>query len=281
LEVYGHIPTEQTLLWHGQGSLAEYIVAAPPLVLPKPPHLSFEASGSVGLTGLTSWMCLVDHADLQAGQRVFINGGIGGTGLWGIQIAKGLGAHVVSTCSEQSRELVLRAGADEVIDYRAVDLVEHLKANYSSPDKQLDIIYDCVGLTTALYPFSTAYLKPAGIFVDICAMASPKETGGHVRSFARLLERSWRPSWLGGTPRRYKSALLLAHNSKASFAKLDALIREKSIEPILDSVFPFDGAPQAFERLMQGRAKGKIVIRVSDQVCDSKAGGATANSGAS
>ena len=40
----------------------------------------------MGLTGLTSWMCLVDHAHLQAGQRVFINGGSGGTGLWGIQV---------------------------------------------------------------------------------------------------------------------------------------------------------------------------------------------------
>lgn len=87
-------------------------------------------------------MCLVDHAHLEAGQRVFINGGSGGTGLWGIQvrenvyspcasecargggvdlrlteeieqIAKALGAYVVSTCSEQSLELVIRAGADE------------------------------------------------------------------------------------------------------------------------------------------------------------------------
>jgi hypothetical protein len=70
----------------GQGSLAEYIVAAPPLVLPKPSHLSFEAAGSLALTGLTGWMSLVGHADLQAGQRVFINGGSGGTGLWGIQV---------------------------------------------------------------------------------------------------------------------------------------------------------------------------------------------------
>lgn len=101
----------------------------------------------------------------------------------------------------------------QVIDYRAVDLVEHLRANYSSPETQFDIIYDCAGLTPALYPSSPAYLNPAGIFVDICAMATAKETGGQVRSFVRLLERTWRPSWLGGTPRRYKSALLLAHHS--------------------------------------------------------------------
>jgi threonine dehydrogenase-like Zn-dependent dehydrogenase len=105
----------------------------------------------------------------------------------------------------------------QVVDYRAVDLVEYLSANYSSsssPEKQqFDIIYDCTGLTPALYSSSPAYLRPTGTYVDICTMAAPKETGGHIRSFVRLLERTWRPSWLGGTPRRYKSALLLAHNS--------------------------------------------------------------------
>ena len=101
----------------------------------------------------------------------------------------------------------------QVVDYRAVDLVEHLKAEYASPERQFDVLYDCAGLTPALYSSSPAYLTPTGIFVDICAMATPKETGGPVRSFVRLLERTWRPAWLGGTPRRYKSAVLLAHNS--------------------------------------------------------------------
>lgn len=101
----------------------------------------------------------------------------------------------------------------QVVDYRAVDLVGHLSANYSSPEKQFDVIYDCAGLTPALYPSSPAYLTPTGIFVDICVMAVPKETGGQVRSFVRLMEWTWRPSWLGGTPRRYKSAFLLGHTS--------------------------------------------------------------------
>jgi len=197
-------------------------------------------------------MCLVDHANLQAGQRVFINGGSGGTGLWGIQVRL-----VLEGARDRLRGFIDRqrprgtcrfdlfravAGADppcgsgrgtyrvllwqlvkltlrfQVVDYRAVDLVDHLKANYSSPEKQFDIIYDCAGFNTALYPSSPAYLKPAGFFVDICAMATPKETGGRVQSFARLLGRTWRPSWLGGTPRRYKSALLLAHNSVRPFS---------------------------------------------------------------
>ena len=103
--------------------------------------------------------------------------------------------------------------ASQVIDYRAVDLVEHLSANYSAPDKQFDIIYDCAGFTRGLYPASPAYLKPAGIVVDICAMAMPEAAGARVRSFARVLDRTWRPSWLGGTPRRYKAAVLLGHTS--------------------------------------------------------------------
>lgn len=221
-------------------------------------------------------MCLVEHANLQEGQRVFINGGSGGTGLWGIQVRcicffstsraprregsrgtmDGLSiflfffgfdrspkgsVHMSFRRAQSSRgnwfsvrertryawaigvppikikfkiRVIIKPYLSvQVINYRAVDLVEHLRANYSSPETQFDIIYDCAGLTPALYPSSPAYLNPAGIFVDICAMATAKETGGQVRSFVRLLERTWRPSWLGGTPRRYKSALLLAHHS--------------------------------------------------------------------
>ena len=181
----------------------------------------------------------------------------------------------------------------QVIDYRAVDLVEHLKAHYSAPDTQFDIIYDCAGFTRALYPASPAYLKPAGILVDICAMAMPEAAGARVRSFARVLERTWRPSWLGGTPRRYKAAVLLGHISvrrRFSFGySIYCLLESRlckvgcphpreyviasspipvvhhvlrltlcdrpteTLEPILDSVFPFDEAPQAYARLMQGR----------------------------
>jgi NADPH:quinone reductase-like Zn-dependent oxidoreductase len=65
--------------------MAEYIVAYPPLILPMPPALSFEQCSSVFLAGMSSWQALIDHGELKADQKVFINGGSGGTGTWGIQ----------------------------------------------------------------------------------------------------------------------------------------------------------------------------------------------------
>lgn len=73
-----------------------------------------------------------------------------------MQLAKVYGAHVVTTCSPSSKSLVSSLGADELIDYRAVDLVKHLSKTYN--EDKFDIIFDTVGVGELFYA-SPAYLK--------------------------------------------------------------------------------------------------------------------------
>ncbi|EGZ12574.1 hypothetical protein PHYSODRAFT_516119 [Phytophthora sojae] len=99
------------------GTFGEYINIETKYVAPKPSSMSWNEAAGVPLAGQTSWQALVTYGKLQKGQRVLILGGSSGTGVFGIQIAKALGAEVITTCSHRNVELVKSLGADQIIDY--------------------------------------------------------------------------------------------------------------------------------------------------------------------
>jgi NADPH:quinone reductase-like Zn-dependent oxidoreductase len=122
-----------------------------------------------------------------SGAQVFINGGSGGVGIYGIQIAKAIGCSVTTTRSGGNIDLCKSLGADEVMDYRTRNIVETLKAG----SKRYDLIVDNVFMDPQLYWSCHEYLKPEGRYVTI--VGSPK--------FSLIKDTSsfmpW-PSFLGG-----------------------------------------------------------------------------------
>lgn len=109
------------------GTFAEYIAMNENDVALKPKSLSMQEAASLPLVGLTAWQALVEKANLQKGQRVFIQAGSGGVGAIAIQLAKHLGATVATTTSAANIDLVKSLGADVVIDYRKDDFERVLK----------------------------------------------------------------------------------------------------------------------------------------------------------
>jgi len=89
-----------------------------------------EEAASVPLVGLTAWQALVERANVQHGQKVFIQAGSGGVGTFAIQLAKRLGATVATTTSVANVELVEGLGADIVIDYKTQDFEAILDDDY-------------------------------------------------------------------------------------------------------------------------------------------------------
>jgi NADPH:quinone reductase-like Zn-dependent oxidoreductase len=77
-----------------------------------PRSLNFTAAGAVPLAELTALQALRDELDVKPGQRVFISGGAGGVGIFAIQIAKWLGAHVTTTASKRGEALVRSLPSD-------------------------------------------------------------------------------------------------------------------------------------------------------------------------
>ena len=133
-------------------SRAEYVAAPSRQLARKPASLSHAEAAALPLAGLTAWQALVDTARVAAGQRVLIHGAGGGVGHLAVQIAKARGAHVIGTASAAKHDFAASLGADELIDYPALealaDLAEsgklrvHLQATLGLPEaaKALELL---------------------------------------------------------------------------------------------------------------------------------------------
>ncbi|TQN66527.1 Zinc-type alcohol dehydrogenase-like protein [Colletotrichum shisoi] len=142
-----------------RGTLADHIIIPGANCTPLPEGIDPDQASAVGTAATTAYRSLMPDT-LKAGGKIFINGGSGGTGTWTIQMAKALGAEVVTTRAAKNIDLCRQLGADEVIDYRTRDVMAELE----SRGKVFDSVIDNVGGTSALYDISSTILKPGGPF---------------------------------------------------------------------------------------------------------------------
>lgn len=229
------------------GSLAQFIAVSTDSLTSLPKDVQVEDAATIGIVGLTEIQAIMPN--VKAGDKVFINGGSGGTGIYGIQIAKALGCHVTTSCSTGNVKLCESLGADEVLDYKTTNIVEALTAK--GPIFQLAV--DNVGTPADLYKRSASYLLPNGKFVQVGATPS---LGG----FAQITSNLLVPGFLGGGKRSYQ--MLMTKTSTDYLKQIGAWMKEGKVKAVKDEVFEWEDAPQAFEKLKTGRSKGKLVVRV-------------------
>ena len=137
------------------GTFAEALVTDEHLVYPRP--LSFEAAAALPLVSATAWFALVERAKLQAGQRVFINGCLGGVRRLAVQIARRRGAAVAGSCSAARRDEARVPGVQDVLDDRTFDAAHHRG--------RFDVVFDTHG--SLPLRGSAALLSPGGVNLDI------------------------------------------------------------------------------------------------------------------
>jgi NADPH:quinone reductase-like Zn-dependent oxidoreductase len=118
------------------GTLGGYIIPPRAGTVPLPDGVEVDDAACIGTAGLAAYQSIVPY--VKKGDGVFINGGSGGTGVFGIQIAKAKDCYVVTACSTANVELCKRLGADEVIDYKKSGVVEILKKS----GRKFDLVVD-------------------------------------------------------------------------------------------------------------------------------------------
>jgi NADPH:quinone reductase-like Zn-dependent oxidoreductase len=131
---------------------AEKLAIRAAIVARKPDSLSHVEAAAVALVGLTAVASIETSLQLRAGERILIQGGAGGVAAFAIQLAKHIGAHVITTTSTPNLAYVRDLGADEVIDYTREDFTKRVAG--------CDAVFDTVGGDVALRSF--AVLKPGG-----------------------------------------------------------------------------------------------------------------------
>ena len=135
-----------------EGAYAEKIAIGAAIVAKKPSSLSHVDAAALALTGLTALCSVEDALKLKSGETILIQGGAGGVASFAIQLAKHLGARVITTASAANLSYLRDLGADQVIDYNVTD--------FSKAVTSCDAVFDTVGGDVATRSFSV--LKPGG-----------------------------------------------------------------------------------------------------------------------
>lgn len=135
-----------------EGAYAERLAVKAAIIARKPEFLSDVEAAAVSLIGLTALVSIEDTLELQPGETILIQGGAGGVAGFAIQLAKHIGARVITTASAANHDYVRGLGADAVIDYATQDFTEIVK--------DCDAVFDTVGGDVADRSF--AVLKPGG-----------------------------------------------------------------------------------------------------------------------
>ncbi|GMA68958.1 NADPH:quinone reductase [Leuconostoc litchii] len=213
------------------GAYAEYTAVKADKLALKPENISFEEAAAVPLAGLTA-LQMLRQLNLVAGQKILIQAGAGGVGIYAIQLAKKMGAFVATTASPNNHELVKSLGADLVIDYHKTP-IQKILSNY-------DAVLDTVGDIE----HGIDVLKSGGHFVTISSTLTDAQK--------QITDKHVMTGWL--KPNGQDLAILA-----------DA-ISSNQLKIVIDSVYPFTtkGIRSAHERSETHHSRGKVIVKIKD-----------------
>jgi len=221
------------------GAFAEYVAVPEESLVPKPANVSFEQAAAVPSAATTALQGLRNQGQIQAGQKVVVNGASGGVGSFAVQIAKALGAEVTGVCSTPKMEMVRSLGADHVIDYRQQDFTQN--------GQQYNLILDA-GAYRSISDYKRA-LTPQGTYVMV--------GGGTTQLFKTMLLGPLLSKSGGQT---VKTFIKEADQKDLQFLK--ELLETGKITPAIDRSYPLSEVPDAIRYLESGHAQGKVIITV-------------------
>ena len=225
-EIYG----SAQVVAGASGSMAEYLAASLKNISLKPKNISFIEAAALPLVGASAIQALIDHINLQPGQKILIHGGAGGIGHIAIQLAKSIGAFVVTTVNGSCFEFVKSLGADQILDYKTQKFAEILQ--------DFDSVFDTAG--GEVTDNSYKVLKKGGILVSMAGQPDQE-----------LAEKY--------------GVTAIGQNTKTNTVNLDRLrklVEANSIKVHIDKIFPLQDAREAFKYKEENHPQGKVVVNI-------------------
>jgi NADPH:quinone reductase-like Zn-dependent oxidoreductase len=220
------------------GWLAEYIVINAEALSHMPTHMSFEEAATLPCAAVTAWSAL---SGARAGDTVLTQG-TGGVSLFAVQLAKALGTRVIATTSSPEKAVRLRElGADDVIDYRtSPDWGDQARA--LTGGRGVDRVVEVGGPDTLAQSVKAIAYGGQISLVGILAGAQ----GGIDFMTMFMSQATFQP---------------IATGSRRDLEDLSRMMEQHEIRPVIDSVYAFDDAKDAFSHFAARQLYGKVVIR--------------------
>lgn len=222
-----------------------------------PPSLNWIDAAATPLSALTAWQAIFVQGSLDAAGvkgdakarehnskiRVLVTGAAGGVGSWVVQLAALAGAKgVVAVCAGDKEEAVRKLGATEVVDYRKISTEDWVKEDPAA--RECDLIIDMIGGKSLAGCW--AAVREGGSIISINTPPDMVKPAGLEKKVA-------------------KSLFFIVEPLGKNLEEIGELIEAGKVRPVVDSIWEFADFKKAFARLESGHAKGKIIIKVSDE----------------
>jgi NADPH:quinone reductase-like Zn-dependent oxidoreductase len=157
------------------GASADYVLTLAESLTAAPTSIPLADAAALPVVGLTAWQALFEHAGLQQGQRILVNGASGAVGGYAVQLAKGAGAYVIATGGPSSRKHLLARGADEVVDHTAT-------AVSSVVSEPVDVLLNLAPIAPEQFSELATLVGDGGVVVNTTVwMPAPSDQARGVR----------------------------------------------------------------------------------------------------
>lgn len=233
------------------GGFATHVVARHDHVFRIPDEMPFDEAAALGIVYSTSYVGLIDRADLIAGETLLVHAAAGGVGLAAVEIGRALGARVIGTVGSMKKADVVKArGAEHVFSYDDADWYERVQQ--VTDGRGVDVIYDPVGGEVAQLSLKCIAFGGRHVVVGFASGNIPEFAGNRIllKNIA-VTGLHWGAYW--------KHAPQVIGDSMTS---LFALYTKGAIKPLVSATYPFAQAAQALDDLAARRTVGKVVIQV-------------------
>lgn len=223
------------------GMLAEYVVLPQDSVVLLPEHLSYEEGATLPCAAVTAWHGLVTKGNISAGETVLLLG-TGGVSIFALQFAKMHGTRVIVTSSsDQKLERVRQLGADEIINYKTTPNWEE-KAYELTNRVGVDHVIEVGGAGTLEKSLKAVRyggrISLIGVLTGFGGAANPWNIVAKSLTVQGI--------YVG---------------SREIFEAMNRAIALHQLKPVIDQVFPFSSAPEAYRYLKSAAHFGKVVIQ--------------------
>ena len=220
------------------GASAEYLALSETAAIAElPGDLSFEEAAALPFGGLAALVFFEQFAALKANQHTLIAGASGGVGIYAVQVAKALGAHVTGLSGPDSQALVSSLGADVTLNYKLNRL--------SDIADRFDVILDTVGVVSPGQ--ARKLLSSGGLFL-------PLNVG-----MRELVAALFNPFF------DCKVRLAVNPNTAKDLLRLAGLGRDGKVQPVIDTVYPLSEASAAHAHVETRHRKGAIILSIQNQ----------------
>jgi NADPH:quinone reductase-like Zn-dependent oxidoreductase len=214
---------------HGK-TYAEFVAAPAQHLALKPSSISHEEAAATTLSALTAYQAL-QRADIKPGDRVFIQGAAGGVGYFAVQIAHHLGAYVIGTAKTEDKELLEKAGLNELIDYKTTA--------FEKATDHIDVVLDTLGGENAIKALSVL------------------KSGGHLITLPSGAGEDWKPV---AQEKGIHAEHYSVHSSGEDMKVLADWLAKGIIRPNIAHRFQWKDIIHIHELMLAGKISGKIIV---------------------